>query len=104
MAGYLQQPHFHVKAPFRAALLSYPGNMKKALRLASEDQAHSLFGLATGVPSVFFTKVLASTRPDFIFVDVEHGMFNRLELHELDPCSHLRPHELIWCTLVSYMR
>lgn len=88
MSGYLEQPQLHTKAPHRAALLTYPGNLKKALKLASEDQANSLFGIASGIPSVFYTKVLASTRPDFIFIDVEHGMFNRLELHEYDPHSY----------------
>jgi 4-hydroxy-2-oxoheptanedioate aldolase len=27
-------------------------------------------------------QVLASAKPDFIWIDVEHGMFNRLTLHE----------------------
>ncbi|KAF2663425.1 HpcH/HpaI aldolase [Microthyrium microscopicum] len=41
-----------------------------------------MFGVAHGIPSVFLTKVIASTKPDFIWIDVEHGMFNRLTLHD----------------------
>jgi 4-hydroxy-2-oxoheptanedioate aldolase len=79
---YSEQPHLHAQAPYRAAMLTYPGNLKKALRDAQEDPAKTLFGVAHGIPSTFVTKLLASTKPDFIWIDVEHGMFNRLELHE----------------------
>lgn len=80
--SFLEQPELHTKAPYRAALLTYPGNLRQALRDAMKDPSKTLMGLAHGIPSVFVTKLLASTKPDFIFIDVEHGMFNRLELHE----------------------
>lgn len=79
---YLEQPDLHTKAPHRAALLTYPGNLRKALKESMEDPSKTLMGVAHGIPSVFVTKLLASTRPDFIWIDVEHGMFNRLELHD----------------------
>ncbi|KAI0121756.1 Pyruvate/Phosphoenolpyruvate kinase-like domain-containing protein [Xylariales sp. AK1849] len=79
---YLEQADLHTKAPFRSALLTYPGNLQGALRQAVEDPKKTLFGVAQGIPSTFVTKVLASTRPDFIWIDVEHGMFDRLTLHD----------------------
>ena len=79
---FTEQPELHTKAPYRAAQLTYPGNLKKALRDAQADKSKTLLGLAHGIPSTFVTKVLASTKPDFIWIDVEHGMFNRLELYE----------------------
>lgn len=54
---YLEQPEVQVKAPHRAALLTYPGNLKEALRQAQEDPKKTLFGVAHGIPSVFVTKV-----------------------------------------------
>ncbi len=54
---YLEQPHLHTKAEHRAALLTYPGNLKEALRQATEDPRKTLFGIAQGIPSVFVTKV-----------------------------------------------
>lgn len=80
--GYLEQPNLHVKAPYRAARLNYPGNMKQALADAKADPKKTLFGVAQGIPSVFVTKLLASTQPDFIWMDVEHAMFDRLALHD----------------------
>ncbi|KAJ8111249.1 hypothetical protein OPT61_g6114 [Boeremia exigua] len=79
---YSEQPHLHAQAPYRAAMLTYPGNLRQALKDAVADPAKTLFGVAHGIPSVFVTKLLASTKPDFIWIDVEHGMFNRLELHD----------------------
>ncbi len=54
---YLQQSHLHTQAEHRAALLTYPGNLKEALRQAYEDPRKTLFGVAQGIPSVFVTKV-----------------------------------------------
>ncbi|KAL0569370.1 hypothetical protein V5O48_012594, partial [Marasmius crinis-equi] len=79
--GYLEQPELHIKAPHRAALLTYPGNLREALRQAVEDPKKTLFGVAHGIPSVFVTKVLASTKPDFVWIDVEHGIFDRSTLY-----------------------
>ncbi|KAI1839848.1 hypothetical protein JX265_009926 [Neoarthrinium moseri] len=79
---YLQQSNLHTEAPFRAALLTYPGNLQEALRQATADPKKTLFGIAQGIPSTFVTKILASTKPDFIWIDVEHGMFDRLTLHD----------------------
>jgi 4-hydroxy-2-oxoheptanedioate aldolase len=79
---FTEQPELHTKAPYRAALLTYPGNLKKGLQDAMADPSKTLMGVAHGIPSTFVTKVLASTKPDFIWIDVEHGMFNRLELYE----------------------
>ncbi len=56
--GYLDQPDLQAKAPFRSALLTYPGNLREALRQA-EDPSKTLFGVAQGLPSVFATKVNA---------------------------------------------
>lgn len=54
---YLEQEHLHTQAPHRAALLTYPGNLQKALREAQSDSTKTLFGVAHGIPSVFLTKV-----------------------------------------------
>lgn len=79
---YSEQKALHTDAPYRAAVLNYPGNLRKALADAQADASKTLMGVAHGIPSVFVTKLIASTKPDFIWIDVEHGMFNRLELHE----------------------
>lgn len=79
---YSEQPELHANAPYRAAQLTYPGNLRQALKDAMADPSKALMGVASGIPSTFVTKLLASTKPDFIFFDVEHGMFNRLELYE----------------------
>ena len=76
------QPELHTQAPYRSSMLTYPGNLRKALADAQADASKTLMGIAQGIPSTFMTKLLASTKPDFIWFDVEHGMFNRLELHE----------------------
>ncbi|KAH7096255.1 Pyruvate/Phosphoenolpyruvate kinase-like domain-containing protein [Auriculariales sp. MPI-PUGE-AT-0066] len=80
--GWLNQPHQHPQAPFRAAQITYPANLREALRQAHSDPHKTLFGVAHGIPSVFVTKILASTKPDFVWIDVEHGMFDRLTLHD----------------------
>ncbi|ORY67554.1 Pyruvate/Phosphoenolpyruvate kinase-like domain-containing protein [Pseudomassariella vexata] len=80
--GYLEQPHLHTNASFRSSLLTHPGNLREALRQAQQDPRKTLFGVAQGIPSTFVTKVIASTKPDFIWIDVEHGMFDRLTLHD----------------------
>ncbi|KAH7243118.1 hypothetical protein FSOLCH5_006732 [Fusarium solani] len=87
--GYLDQPDLHVRAPWRSALLTFPGNLKGALKAAHEDPSKTLFGVGQGIPSPFVTKVIASTRPDFIWLDVEHGMYDRLALHD---CIHAVQH------------
>ena len=96
---YLEQPELHAKAPYRAALMTYPGNLRAALKDAQEDPKKTLFGVAQGMASVFVTKVdtiiilcslttdcpfqvLASTQPDFIWMDAEHAMFDRSSLYE----------------------
>ncbi|PTB45406.1 hypothetical protein M441DRAFT_54465 [Trichoderma asperellum CBS 433.97] len=80
--GYLNQANLHTRAKWRSALLTYPGNLKEALKEAQKDPKKTLFGVAQGIPSVFLTKVFASARPDFIWMDVEHGMFDRLTLND----------------------
>ncbi|RSL53692.1 hypothetical protein BHE90_006408 [Fusarium euwallaceae] len=80
--GYLDQPDLHAKAPWRSALLTFPGNLKAALKAAQEDPSKTMFGVGQGIPSPFVTKVMASARPDFIWLDVEHGMYDRLALHD----------------------
>jgi 4-hydroxy-2-oxoheptanedioate aldolase len=77
-----EQPELHTVAPHRAAMLTYPGNFREALRQAQADPTKTLLGVAQGIPSVFVTKVLASTKPDFIWLDVEHAMFDRLTLFD----------------------
>ncbi|KAF1968417.1 hypothetical protein BU23DRAFT_655927 [Bimuria novae-zelandiae CBS 107.79] len=42
----------------------------------------TLLGVAQGIPSVFVTKILAATKPDFIFLDVQHAIFDRLALYD----------------------
>ncbi len=66
--SYLEQPDIHVKAPYRAALLSYPGNLRQALKDAVEDPSKTLFGVAHGIPSPFVTKVrwALTTTPTFL--------------------------------------
>ncbi|KAL7940848.1 HpcH/HpaI aldolase [Trichoderma barbatum] len=80
--GYLEQASLHTQAKWRSALLTYPGNLQGALREAQKDPKKTLFGVGQGIPSTFLTKIYASTRPDFIWMDVEHGMFDRLVLHD----------------------
>lgn len=79
---YSEQKELHTSAPYRSSMLTYPGNLRKALAEAQADASKTLFGVAHGIPSTFVTKLIASTKPDFIWIDVEHGMFNRLELHD----------------------
>lgn len=79
---FSEQPSLHTHAPYRAASLTQPGNLRKALADAQADPSKALMGIAHGIPSTFLTKLIASTKPDFIWMDVEHGMFNRLTLHE----------------------
>jgi 4-hydroxy-2-oxoheptanedioate aldolase len=57
MTTYAEQPKLHADAPFRAAQLTYPGNLAEALRQAQADPKKTLFGVAQGIPSVFLTKV-----------------------------------------------
>lgn len=59
---YLEQPELHVKAPYRAAQLTYPGNAKRALEDAMKDPTKTLFGIGHGIPSVFVTKVSRGPR------------------------------------------
>jgi 4-hydroxy-2-oxoheptanedioate aldolase len=79
---YSEQEDLHTDAPYRSSTLTHPGNFRKALADAQADPSKTLMGVAHGIPSTFVTKLIASTKPDFIWIDVEHGMFNRLELHE----------------------
>jgi 4-hydroxy-2-oxoheptanedioate aldolase len=79
---YSEQKELHANAPYRSSMLTYPGNLRQAFKDAHADPTKTLVGIAHGIPSTFVTKLIASTKPDFIFIDVEHGMFNRLELHE----------------------
>lgn len=80
--SFLDQPNLHTHAKYRAALLTYPGNLVQALKDAQADPKKTLFGIAQGIASTTLTKVLASTKPDFIWFDVEHGMFDRSTLNE----------------------
>lgn len=81
-APWLEQPELHGKPTHRAAILTHPGNFQEAIRQAMADPKKTLFGAAHGIPSVFVTKVLAMTKPDFIWIDYEHGVFDRLTLYE----------------------
>ena len=60
--GFLEQPELHTKAPFRAAVLTYPANFKEALSQAQADPRKILIGVAQGIPSVFLTKVFRGQR------------------------------------------
>ncbi|KAF1842434.1 Macrophomate synthase [Cucurbitaria berberidis CBS 394.84] len=79
---YSEQKDLHVEAPYRSSMLTLPGNLRKALADAQADPSKTLFGVAHGIPSTFVTKLIATTKPDFIWIDVEHAMFNRLELQD----------------------
>lgn len=92
-----QQPQFHTVAEHRAAVLTYPGNLRRALQLAKEDPKKTLLGVAQGIPSVFVTKVMASAKPDFIWMDVEHGIFDRSTLYD---CIHAAQHHSEGKTMV----
>ncbi|KAH8122990.1 Pyruvate/Phosphoenolpyruvate kinase-like domain-containing protein [Trichoderma asperelloides] len=80
--GYLDNTALHAQAKWRSALLTYPGNLQEALREAQKDPKKTMFGIAQGIPSSFLTKVYAFVRPDFVWIDVEHGMFDRIVLHD----------------------
>lgn len=92
-----QQTQFHTVAEHRAAVLTYPANLREALRQAKEDPKKTLLGVAQGIPSVFVTKVMASAKPDFIWMDVEHGIFDRLTLYD---CIHAAQHHSEGKTMV----
>ena len=55
---YPKQPGLHVDAPHRAALLTFPGNLKAALQESLEDPQKTMIGVAHGIPSVYLTKVV----------------------------------------------
>jgi 4-hydroxy-2-oxoheptanedioate aldolase len=94
---YSQQKQLHTEAPYRASVLTQPGNLKKALADAQADAAKTMMGVAHGIPSVFVTKLIASRKPDFIWIDVEHGMFDRLTLHDAIHAAqhHSEGHSLV---------
>ncbi|KAK3296513.1 Pyruvate/Phosphoenolpyruvate kinase-like domain-containing protein [Chaetomium fimeti] len=92
-----QQPQLHTTAEFRAAVLTYPGNFREAIRQAGEDPKKTLLGVAQGIPSVFLTKVMASAKPDFIWMDVEHAVFDRSTLYD---CIHAAQHHSEGKTMV----
>ncbi|SPN99943.1 uncharacterized protein DNG_02795 [Cephalotrichum gorgonifer] len=79
--SYLGQPELHTRAEHRAALLTYPGNLQEAFRQAQADPKKTLLGASQGIPSTFVTKVIASAKPDFIWFDVEHGIYDRSTLY-----------------------
>jgi 4-hydroxy-2-oxoheptanedioate aldolase len=79
---FSEQPHLHTPAPYRAAQFTYPANLRQALKDAQADKGKTLLGVAQGIPNTFVTKILASTKPDFIWIDVQHGIFDRLTLFE----------------------
>lgn len=54
---FLEQERLQTKAPHRAALLTQPGNFKRALKDALADPTKTLFGVGSGIPSPFVTKV-----------------------------------------------
>ncbi|PSN69734.1 Macrophomate synthase [Corynespora cassiicola Philippines] len=85
---FSEQPELHTVAPYRAAMLTYPANLRRALKDAQEDSGKTLLGVAHGIPSTFVTKIIAATKPDFIWIDVEHGMFDRLQLHDAIHAIH----------------
>lgn len=92
-----QQSQLHTVAQHRAAVLTYPGNLREAIRQAKEDPRKTLLGVAQGIPSVFLTKVMASAKPDFIWMDVEHGIYDRSTLYD---CIHAAQHHSEGKTLV----
>ncbi|KAK4098532.1 Phosphoenolpyruvate/pyruvate domain-containing protein [Parathielavia hyrcaniae] len=92
-----QQPQLHTTAEHRAAVLTYPGNFRAALRQAQEDPKKLILGVAQGIPSAFVTKVMASAKPDFIWMDVEHGIFDRSTLYD---CIHAAQHHSEGKTMV----
>ncbi|KAL2256824.1 hypothetical protein VTK26DRAFT_1066 [Humicola hyalothermophila] len=94
---YPQQPQLHTVAEHRAAVLTYPGNLRAALRQAKEDPRKTLLGVAQGIPSVFVTKVMASAKPDIIWMDVEHGIYDRSTLYD---CIHAAQHHAEGKTMV----
>jgi len=75
---YSSQSSLHIHDPYHAAMLTQPANLRQALK----DASKSLMGIAHSIQSSSFTKLLAITKPYFLFIDVEHGMFDRLMLHE----------------------
>lgn len=79
---FKDQPDLHTPAPYRAAQLTYPANLRQALKDAQADKSKTMLGVAQGIPRPFVTKILASTKPDFIWLDVQHGIFDRLTLFE----------------------
>lgn len=72
---FSQQPQLHTKADHRAAVLTYPGNFREAIRQAREDPKKTLLGVAQGIPSVFVTKVsLFSTLGNHKLTTAGHGL------------------------------
>jgi hypothetical protein len=80
-----QQPQLHTVAEHRAAVLTYPANLREAIRQANEDPKKTLFGVAQGIPSVFLTKVsLFSSLGNHKLTNAGHGL-GQARLH-LDGC------------------
>ncbi|KAK4233881.1 Macrophomate synthase [Achaetomium macrosporum] len=75
------EPGDGTRAGDRERTLDDPAADSPAL-VAATAPVWTRVSVAQGVPSVFVTKVLASTKPDFIWMDVEHGMFDRLTLFD----------------------
>ena len=54
---FLEQSDLHTRAEHRAAVLTYPANLREAIRQAQADPKKTMFGVAQGIPSTFATKV-----------------------------------------------
>ena len=80
--SYAEQKDLHTPAPYRASMLTYPSNFRQAFKDAQADPSKTLMDIGHGIPGTFVTKLIASIKRDFTWIDAEHGMFKRLELHE----------------------
>lgn len=71
-----QQPQLYTTAEHRAAVLTYPANLRAALRQAQKDPKKTLLGAAQGIPSVFVTKVrpFSSLEGCQLTVTAGHGL------------------------------
>ena len=76
---YAQRNDLHIPAPWRAARLQQPSNLRSAL---ARKDGKVLFGCALSIPSTHVAKLLAVTGCDFCWVEAEHTPFSRTDLFE----------------------
>jgi 4-hydroxy-2-oxoheptanedioate aldolase len=79
---FLEQPELHTKAPNRAAVLSFAGNLQGLLRQSVSDPTKTLWGVGHNISSPKVTKAIVDGRPDYLWIDLEHGSWTKETIAE----------------------